>query len=352
MKKMWIGIGIIFILGFGIYIFFPTEKLVLERNNEPVDSRYSAFQVIDEHYNSVIFEVKRVARVVVSSAASPNPIRIFPSVNHQLILDCDAKVDEDTKHDIRYYKIDQRGTVIDSIYVAYNGHWGQFINDFMVYTGDKNSYYNTWPLNGDTTGHKVVELNADLSWDADRVEAKIKVIKSAAKYYFFNSLSNENVWYRQCYFYADKKWQLLWQKMPGYTQIPDEESASRYRKDVFRSGEVSFEIPKDVKLLHFHPEEKMKYSHIIGGGDGGFSVYNWRGKGFFETTVADKNFQFMVTKLIVEKEKHNGYRPSLFTVEEAGAATNLYKPAFYHSSNGFSFYSPNAKELFLIKLKK
>ncbi|WP_316808251.1 hypothetical protein [Pedobacter agri] len=348
---MWIAIGVISIIGLGIYFLFPIDKLIVERNSEPLPAKYAAFQEINEEYKSSVFEVSLVARVVVSSAASPNPIRIFQSVNDQLIIDCDAKVDEETKHDNSYYKLDTTGKVTDSIYIAYNGYWGNFVGGFIVYTNDKGAYYNTWPLNGDTTRHEVVQLNADLSWDADRVEAKIKAIKSGAKYYFFSSLSNDNVWYRQCYFYADQKWQLLWQKMPGYVNVPDEEGPFRYRKDIFRTGEVSFEIPKDVKLLHFHPEEKMKYSHIIGGGDGGFSVYNWRGKGFFETTVAGKNFEFMVSKLVVEKEKHNGYQPSLFTVEEPGAATDLYKPAFYHSSKGFSFYSPNAKKLFLIKLK-
>ncbi|RZK21473.1 MAG: hypothetical protein EOO86_00915 [Pedobacter sp.] len=349
---MWIWIGVIIIIGLGIYFLFPIDKLIVERNNEPLPAKYAAFQEINEEYKSSVFEVSLVARVVVSSAASPNPIRIFQSINDQLIIDCDAKIDEDTKHDNRYYKLDTNGRVTDSIYIAYNGYWGNFIGGFIVYSSDKGAYYNTWPLNGNTTRHEVAELNADLSWDADSVDAKIKAVKSGAKYYFFSSLSNENVWYRQCYFYADKTWQLLWQKMPGYTEIPDGESASRYRKDVFRSGEVSFDIPKNVKLLHFHPEEKMKYSHIIGGGDGGFSVYNWRGKGFFETTVADKNFGFMVPKLVVEKERHNNYKPSLFTVEEPGSSTDLYNPAFYHSANGFSFYSPAAKELFLIRIKK
>ena len=351
MKKMWIWICIVLIIAVGIYVFFPTEKLILDRNNEALADNFSAFQEINEQYKSDIFEVRLVAQVAVSSAASPNPIRIFSSVNDQLILDCDANVDEDTKFDTRYYKIDKMGTVTDSLYVAYQGYSEQFIEGFMVCTSDKDAYYNTWPLNGDTTRHQVVELNADLSWEDERLDAKVKAVKASAKYYFFSSASKESVWYRQVYFYADQKWYLLWQKTPNYTEVPDEDSGRRYRNVVFRSGEVSFEIPKNVKLLHFHPQEKIKYYHVIGGGAGGFSVYNWRGQGFFETSIASRIFEFMVPKLVVEKEKYNGFKPSLYTVSEPGSSTKLYHPAFYHSQNGFSFYAPEAKVLFLIRIK-
>lgn len=346
---MWIWICIILIVALGIYIFYPIDKLIVGRNSKPLASKYAAFQEINEHYRSNVFEVSLVAQVVVSSAASPNPIRIFTSVNDQLIIDCDATVDEDTKYDNRYYKIDKTGSITDSIYAAGNSYWTQFIDGFMVYTSDNNAYYNTWPLNGDTTRHKVVELNADSSWSDEKVEAMISKIKASAKYWFFSSVANDGVWYRQAYFYTDQKWQLLWQKMQGYTNVPDEESSNRFRKDVFRSGKVSFEIPENVKLLYFYPQEKMKYYHIIGGGNGGFSTYNWRGQGFFETGIAGRNFEFMVPELVVEKEKHNGYKPHLYQVWEAGSSAELYHPAFYHSPNGFSFYAPNYRQLFLIK---
>lgn len=348
---MWIWIAIVLLVAVGIYVFFSTDKLIVERNDEALAANYSGFQEINEQYKSDIFKVSLVARVVVSSAASPNPIRVFPSVDDQLILDCDANVNEETKFDTRYYKIDKTGTVTDSLYVAYQGYSEQFIDGFMVYTSAKDAYYTTWPLNGDTTRRQVVELNADLSWEDERLEAKVKAVKASAKYYFFSTALKENVWYRQVYFYADQQWYLLWQKTPGYTQVLDEDNSLRYRNVVFRSGGVSFEIPENVKLLHFHQQEKIKYYHVIGGGDGGFSVYNWRGMGFFETSVAGRVFEFMVPKLVVEKEKYNGFKPSLYTVSEPGSSTNLYHPAFYHSPNGFSFYAPEAKELFLIRIK-
>ena len=352
MKKMWIWIVIILVIAVITYVLLPFKRLVIDHNKRPLAAEYAKFQEIDTNYKSEVFEVSLAAQVQVSSAASPNPIRVFPSVNDQLIIDCDAKIDEETKNDNRYYKVNRKGEIVDSIYVAYHGYWGQFIDDFMVYTSDKNAYYNTWPLNGDTTKHQVLELNTDLTWENKKVDEKIKAIKSNAAYYFYNTFVDHDSWYRQTYFYADEKWQMLLQKMPGYTDVPDTENASRYRKDVFRSGEVNFDIPKDVKLFSFYPEEKMKYDHVIGGGSGGFSVYNWRGKGFFETNVAGRNFEFMVPKLVVEKEKFRDFKPSLFLVSEPGASSSLFNPAFYHSPHGFSFYSPNSKALFLIKVKK
>ncbi len=349
---MWVWIGIIMVICLVVLLFYPFDKLVIDRNEEPLEAKYAAFQEVNERYRSSVFDVDLVAHVVVSSAASPNPIRIFTSVNNQLIIDCDAKVDEETKHDNRYYKLNKTGQIIDSIYLAYDGYWVNFIEDFIVYTSDKDAHYSTWPLNGDTTKHEVAQLNSDLTWSEEKVDEKIKSIKANALYYFFSSAVNNDVWYHRAYFYQDKKWQMLLQKMPGYVNIPDEEGPFRYRKDAFRSGEVDFQIPKDVKLLYFYPEEKIKYSHIIGGGDGGFSVYNWRGKGFFTTKVAGKDFDFMVSKLVVEKEKHNGFKPSLFIVKEPGYASDLFNPAFYHSPNGFSFYSPSAKELYLIKIRR
>lgn len=54
---------------------------------------------------------------------------------------------------------------------------------------------------------------------------------------------------------------------------------------------------------------------------------------------------------VVEKEKYNGFKPSLYTVSEPGSSYKLFHPAFYHSSNGFSCYAPGAKALFLIRMK-
>lgn len=96
-----------------------------------------------------------------------------------------------------------------------------------------------------------------------------------------------DIWCRKTYFYTDRQWKLLWQKIQGCKAIPRQESIKRYLKAIFRNGEYDFESPGAIKLLYFYAEEKIKYYHIIGGGDDGFSVYNWRGRGFFESNIAE-----------------------------------------------------------------
>lgn len=351
MKTMYIIIILVIVAAIvAVFFFKPFEKLIVERNNEPLSSGYAKFREVDENYHSNGFEVKLLCNLPVSSSASPNPIRIFLSVNDQLIVDMDARVDEDTKADTRYFKLDKTGKVIDTLYDAYKGYWGQFINEFMVFTSEKDDYYTTWPLNGDTTKHNMTVLN-DNNWTDQKIDEQIKTTISESKYYFFYAYVDKGSYYRKFYFFKDQKWQVVLQKMPEYTTVPDEQSASRYKTEVFRSGEFSFDQPTNVKLLHFYPEEKMKYYHVIGGGAGGFSVYNWRGKAFFRTVVGGKNFDFMVPKLVLEKEKHNGYKPYLYRVEEPGASSKFYIPAFYISANGFAFYSPKGQELYLIRQK-
>lgn len=351
MKKMYLAFAIILVLAVAAYYLFKQEKLIVERNKEPLNTAYNQYQQVNESYHSNDFLVEKLCRVTVSGAASPNPIRIFLSVKDQLIIDADARVDDDTKADTRYYKIDKNGSVIDSLYDAYQGYWGQFIDDFMVFTSEKDDYYTTWPVNGDTTKHVIQDVNKSLTWDNDQIEDKIKDVKQNGQYYFFSAFVRDSKYYRKLYFYTEKKWQVLWQKMDEYTNVPDSESASRYRKDAFRTGEGDFELAKNVSLVYFYPEDKIKYYHIIGGGSGGFSEYNWRGKAFFKTTIAGKNFEFMQPNIVLEKEKHDGFKTRLYIVDEPGDAVKIFRAAFYFSPNGFAFYAPNPKELLLIKTK-
>lgn len=346
---MLIWILVLIFIVVAVVFYFRSERLITEVNKAPVPAKYATFHEINENYQSKDFKVGLFCEAKISVAASPNPIRIFKSVHDQLIVYLDAGKDEATKGDYQFYKLDRKGNVTDSLYIANQKHWAEFVGSFIVYTSDEDSYFNTWPLNGDTTRQEMVELNTDYKFNPEQERLIIQKAQKHSVYYFFKSFVKDSGYYRQFYFYQDEKWHLMWQKMAAYTNVPDEESADRYRNVVFRTGEVNFQIPKDVQLLDFHPEEKIKYYHVIGGGSGGFGTYNWRGKGYFKTTIANRDFEFMVEKLIIEKEKHNGFKPSLYTVKEAGDAAELFNPAFYHSADGFAFYSPSPKKLYLIK---
>ncbi len=348
---MWIVIGLVIVVAV-FYLIRWKNAGVLERNKVPLDQAYLDFQEINEHYRSNLFKIERLCTVAMRSASSPEPIRVFPTVNQQLIIDADPEVDEETKHDYRYYKLDQQGKLVDSIYIRYEGYWPKFIDRFMVFSNDQKAYYTTWPLDGDTTRHHFVSLNADFSWPKDKIDQKIRAVKKSGNYYFFSAFRDHGKDFRWMAFYEQQQWYMLWEKMPGYTQVADEDSGYRYRSDVFHTGTPDPVIPEDVRLIHFYPEEKMEYKHVIGGGALPSSATNWRGKGFFSTDIAGRNFSFKVDQLVVEKEKYDRFKTRLYTLTEPGGAARIYEPAFYRSEHGFALYSGNWDELYIIKPQK
>jgi len=350
MKKMFLYIicvlALVVIL---IWVFKPLRKLLIERNKEPLPAKYSGFQPIDEHYRSALFSVNLLCSSTVSQAAAPNPIRVFPSINGQLIVSCYTGRQEQSGEDFNYFKLDLKGKVIDSLQLPTDHYWPEFIDGFIVFTDEKNTFYNTWPADGDTTRHQMIGLNTDLSWNQERIRRTIEEARSNSPYYFFKSYSDNGTFIRQFFFLSGKNWQMLCQKITGYTSIDDAESAGRYRKNVFSTGEEDPYLPSGVDLLYFYPQEKMDYAHVIGGGQGGFSKYDWRGTGFFSTIISGRKMDFCVPKLVVEKEKFDNFQTRLYIVDKPESAVRQFKPAFYIDPGGFALYSPNAKVLYLIR---
>jgi len=347
-NRMWIAIGLMIVVAVFFLIKWKNAG-VLERNKVPLDQAYLDFQEINEHYQSNKFKIEKLCTVAVRSASSPEPIRVFKTVNQQLIIDADPKVNEETKHDYRYYKLDQQGKLVDSIYIRYEGYWPKFIDRFMVFSNQRKAYYTTWPLDGDTTRHHFISLNADFSWPRDKIDQKIKAVKNRGDYYFFSAFRDNENDFRWMAFYEQEHWYMLWEKMPGYTQVADGDSGYRYRSDVFHTGTPDPVIPEDVRLIHFYPEEKMEYKHAIGGGTSPSSATNWRGKGFFSTVIAGNSFSFKVDQLVVEKERFDKFKTRLYTLKEPGGLARIYEPAFYRSEQGFALYSGNWDELYIIK---
>lgn len=335
-----------------IIVFKPFKEFFIEKNKKALPQGYAAIQPIDEHYVSPYFKVSLLYTVQVSGAASPNPIRIFPSVNHQLIVYCDAQKNEDTKADYQYYKFDTKGMLTDSLYIRYDGYWAEFIDDFIMYTSEKGEYYNTWPLNGNMAKQPIPVVNADFHFADKEIDELISASVKDSRYYFYKFYVKDGTYIRKFFWYKDKKWTVLYQKVNTYDDIPDGLSAGRYRKIVFSSGERDSYLPDNVEMRYYYPEEKMKYAHVIGGGQGGFEVYNWRGKGFFRTHISGKAFDFRVDNLAIEKERFDNYKLRLYTVPERKSSASNFRPAFYHSPFGYSFYSPVAKKIYLITQKQ
>lgn len=324
---------------------------IIERNKEPLDAAYVNFQEISEKYRSDIFEVKLFCETQATHSSSPNPIRIFPSVNNQLIVSCDAEKNDETQGDMLYYKINSKGTSEDTLHLSQNEYWPEFIDDFIIFTNDDNVFYTTWPQNGDTTRLAFKVLNEDHSWAAEKINQKIASAKKDGQYWFFKTVTKNDHYFMQFFFYQNEQWQLLWQEIPEYRSLDSSEEAGRYRDDVFWTGEQDPYLPENVIFLHFHPEEKLKYSHNIGGGSPGYSVKNWRGKAFFKTKIGDRDFNFFEPHIAVEKEKFDDFKNRFYTVIEPNYPAISFRPTFYISPHGFAFYSSTSQNMYMIQKK-
>jgi len=331
-------------------LFLPacnSRERVLERNETPLAPAYANFQELDEQYQSADFEVN----LICEAQGYPNPIRVYPSINEQWIVRADAEKNEETKLDKIYYKISEDGTVIDTLFLKGSKYWPEFIENFMIFTSEDDAYYTTWPLNGDTTKQEFKVLNADLTWEAEKVENQIKDAKTNAQYWFIKDVRDQGKNYVKFHYYQDKKWQILWKQLKGYHSVRDSEIAGRYTKEIFRSGEYNSYLPENVTLLHFHPLEKMSYRHSIGGGDPGFSTINWRGKAFFSTKISGKDFQFFQPNIAIENEKFDGNKNRFFNVPGPGTSSTIFTPFFYIVPDSFAFYTSHRNTLYIIREK-
>ncbi|MFN0254961.1 hypothetical protein [Pedobacter ureilyticus] len=321
---------------------------IIERNEEPLSSAYTGFQELNENYRSADFEVKLVAE----TNSYPHPIRVYPSINNQYIIEADAKTSDETRGDYNFYKINSDGNLTDSLFVPNKGYWAEFIDDFMVFTSYDEAYYTTWPLNGDTTKQDFKVLNADFSWSDIKVKQQIEDAKANAKYWFFKDERDNGNNYMKLHFYQNQQWQILWQKVNGYQTTPDNESAGRYCVEVMRTGETDPYLAKNITYLHQHRLEKIKYSHNIGGGSPGFDVTNWRGKVFFKTKINGKDFQFFQPNIAVENEQFDGNINRFYSISAPNSSANIFTPLFYNTTNSYAFYTSDRNKLYLIRDKK
>lgn len=351
MKKMLyiLLIGSVALAAF--WYFKSRGNGVYETNDEPEPAAYRTYQPIDAAYQRDGLSIVQVCVAEVSESASPNPIRAYQSVNDMTIIDCDAQRDEDTKGDTRYYRIDKEGQLVDSLYVRYDGYWTVLVDGFMLRTKDADAYFSTWPLNGDSSHRPIQAHNADFAMPAAALETAFLQAKTKSQYYFVRTYVSDGQFFSACYYCMDDSWHVLWKQTAQYQSEMDTESAIRYQQHLYESGEPAPYLPADVALQHFHPKEKIKYLHIIGGGSPATPAVGWRGTGFFSTTIADTAFLFRIPDIVIEKERHDGYKTRIYQVPEPLYGVRHINTTFYRSPFGFALYAPDAKHLYLIRRK-
>lgn len=342
-KIFWLS-GLLICIIFGA-LFFSNYSNTSETNQVTVEKKYANFQEINKNYNSANFKVKLLTFSTYNSAEAPTPIRAYQSVNGDIIVITDTE-DKSGNDEIRMYKIDPKGNVTDFITMKFENAYPDLVGNFMFFIDAKQAYYNIWPKNGDLTKQEMTRLNSDFTWKQDKISEVIRETINNGGDYFFDSYSEGGNTIKQFYFYKDEKWQIISEKMTAYYDPDFEETIEKFSKEVFYTGEDSPYLD-DLQLLNFHKEKKITYDHITGGGSG-FSTSNWRGTGFFRTIINNKNFNFAVKDLVIEKEKHDSYKNRYYIVPDDYSYARHLDARFYVSPNGFALFSADSRKLFLI----
>jgi len=276
-------------------------------NFEKANPEFSKYAVLKTDFKSDDFEVILLSQTL--NYGSPNPIRIFNSVNGNVILE-ESRDEKAEEHGYHYYKLDKNANKIDSIYVPLSGlHRTGFIDNFMVRTNIKgDSEYTTWPLNGDKSFKKIPVINGDLSWSAEKVAQQDQEIVSKADYYFYDvnyiNETDDKIWILIKLFHCVKgKWKVLHSRSDEkYVRLDEREKLNRYREDFFRSSDDSFpNAVKNFTLKHYHKEQKLKYEHSIGGGSQSHAVKGWVGTGYFDIPLLQDTLKVKKSNLIIEE---------------------------------------------------
>lgn len=350
-KILFLIIGSIIVLLVIYILFFKEDKGIYAENDAPIPTRFQTYQNVTAAYQSDNFEVEEIFTAQINSSASPNPIRAYQSVGENIIIDCDARKDDDTKGDAVYIKINKKGLITDSLYIKYTGYWSVLIDGFMVHTDEKDAYFTTWPMDGDTTRHAFVGHNLDLQMSPKALDSQLHKIKQESIYYFIRSYVHDKRYFTATYYYIADKWQVIWQEISGYQSIRDSEDPTRYQNEIYRSGAAGVYLDTAVTLKHFHPKDSIKYFHIIGGGSPATPENNWRGIGFFEIKIDHDIFPFSISDLIIEKESYDGFKTRLYQVHEPKDGVKHVHTNFYQSPYGYVLYAPRAKVLYIIRKK-
>ncbi|MEO5911326.1 MAG: hypothetical protein ABIP95_10585 [Pelobium sp.] len=275
--------------------------------NKALPAEFNEYSFLNTKFESDKFEVVLLSEVEYSMG--PSPIRLFYSINDQVILEAE-KTSENTDGGVSYFKLDKNANTIDSIYVPRGGGEStSFIREYMVHTRYKGDCdYNTWPLDGDKTPKKMTIVNEDLSWPDEKTAEEQEKLEQKADYYFYDvnhyTNTNDQQWSLQKLFYCiDGKWQILYRPFPKSISIDSQLKSSRYRDNFYYSSddEQSDDAKQKFSLKYYDKQQKLKYGHSIGGGSSGFSVKGWVGTGYFDIPLLNDTLKVKQSNLIVEE---------------------------------------------------
>lgn len=328
-------------------------------NFEKMNPEFGEYAVLNTDLKSKDFEAILLSQTW--NYGSPNPIRLFYSINGNVILE-ESRDEKAEEHGYHYYKLDKNANKLDSIYVPLSGlHRTGFIDNYMVRTNTKgDSEYITWPLNGDTTFRKIAVINGDLSWSAERIKQQDQEIVSKSDYYFYDvnyiNETDEKVWILIKLFHCVKgKWQVLHSRSDEkYIRLDEREKLNRYREDFFRSSDDSFpNAVKNYSLKHYHKEQKLKYEHSIGGGSQSHTVKGWVGTGYFDIPLLQDTLKVKKLNLIIEGPTPAIPGTSYYLSNGKNQSVSPFHINLYtNEALNFAIYSTSKYQVYAIRKKQ
>ncbi len=214
---------------------------VSQGEDKVLSAEFNEYSFLNSKFESDKFEVVLLSEVEYSMG--PSPIRLFYSVNDQVILESESD-SKATNGGVNYFKLDKNANVIDSIYVSWEGGESTFfIREYMIHTSYKGDCdYTTWPLDGNKIQKKMTIVNEDLSWPDEKTAEEQEKFVRKADYYFYDvshhTNTNDQEWSLQKLFYCiDGKWQILYRPFPKSISIDEQLSYRRYRDDFYYSSD-------------------------------------------------------------------------------------------------------------------
>jgi hypothetical protein len=321
----------------------PEEKLPTEFSD------YKYIDEITEFENYTVEKFKVPPRSTVEHSLN--------KTTNNIIIEIATDVDDHTRQHT-FYKLNTSGNIIDS---------HQFSRSFLIAkkTGDEqlvggtflvnkeNSYYSTWPLNGDKTKRPFTPINQDLAWSTEQVDAYYKEItKKSARlddvetYEKISAHENKRRIRKVYYLNTTGKWYVLYgnsltsdfsgKRLSGINTLFKDFT------DVER-GFGRYTPPSNITIPYFEKQTYSKYCAQNAGSSGCSMNYTWEGIGYYQVTIADVIFKFKNKGSLSRSD----FKGTAFPPKE----TLLNNFAYYTMpALTYSLFSAN-EELYLIKHK-
>lgn len=323
---------------------FFSEKI------ERLPAKFAGYKFIDEisEFDNYTMEKFKV----------PSRSTVEHSINkvtNSVIIKVASDIDDHTRLSA-LYKLDASGSIVDK---------HQFTRSFLIKdkTGDEevvdgvflvnkeNSYYTTWPLNGDKTKRSFISVNQDQTWSTEQVDAYFKeVVRKSAR------LDDVEVWekisdqenkrrIRKVYFLNETgKWYILYGNSLESDYSGKSISGVNTLFTDFTDTERSFGRyipPSNITIPYF---ERQTFSEFCAPDQVGCHMsYSWDGLGYFQVALGDSTLNFK-NKVSLSRTDFKG---KVFPLKE----TLLVNFAYYTNPNlKYSLFSAN-ESLYLIKRK-